>query len=248
MKRKLLVLLILMVLMVWPSGASAAPSTLIPVFYITQVDRDNTVTIQTFNFPAGDTFTVRMNYYGTLGLGGTIVGSQNSGAGGTFSATYPIPAAYHGLDRIAIRLDSPTTGYYSFNWFWNFDHPGVAPTAGPSPTPGPAPTAGPVAGYPPAGPWTIPLFWITNVSRDNTVSIVATNFTTNDNYKVLMNYYGTLGIGGTEVATQPTDGTGAFSATYNIPPGLYGLDRIAIRLQSPTSGYYSFNWFWNFDH
>jgi hypothetical protein len=41
---------------------------------------------------------------------------------------------------------------------------------------------------------------------------------------------------------------GTFTATYTIPAGLYGLDRIAIRLQSPSSGYYSYNWFWNSDH
>ncbi len=37
-------------------------------------------------------------------------------------AVYTIPASLHGLDRIAIRMDSPE-GYYSYNWFWNNTYP-----------------------------------------------------------------------------------------------------------------------------
>ena len=101
---------------------------------------------------------------------------------------------------------------------------------------------------PPAVPGTIPTFTIVAVSEDNTVTISAINFIPNDTYTVRMGLYGTKAVGGTWVASHSTGPVGTFTATYTIPAGLYGLDRIAIRLQSPTSGYYSYNWFWNADH
>jgi len=60
-----------------------------------------------------------MGKYGTLGIGGVVIGTTNSGTGGAFSATYSIPAELKGETRIAIRLDSTTGGFYSYNWFWN---------------------------------------------------------------------------------------------------------------------------------
>jgi hypothetical protein len=87
------------------------------------VDEDNSVTIQAQNFTKDDTYTVRMGAYGTKGIGGIVAGSQATDNTGAFTATYTIPAALHGSVRIAIRLDSDTTGYYSFNWFWNNDAP-----------------------------------------------------------------------------------------------------------------------------
>lgn len=219
-----------------PIQTIAAPAPVIPTFSITGVDRDNTVTIKTSNFPAGDTFTVRMGAFGTKGVGGTVVGSQNSGGGGTFTATYTIPAGLHGSDRIAIRLQSPTSGYYSYNWFWNNDYPdggGGAP-------PGPASW-----GYPPAGKNTIPNTNVTAVVTDTSFTVKGTNFTTNDSYKVLIGAFGTKGVGGTQVGTQATDGTGAFTATFNIPAAYHGDNKLAIRFQSSASGYFAYDWFVN---
>jgi hypothetical protein len=79
---------------------------------------NTSVTILTNNFPPNENFTVRMGPYGTQGVGGIVVTTTNSGAGGAFTETYAIPAALAGSTRIAIRLDSPT-GYYAYNWFWN---------------------------------------------------------------------------------------------------------------------------------
>ena len=59
---------------------------------------------------------------GTLGLGGVIVATTNSGAGGAFTATYTIPDALKGSQRIAIRMDS-NMGYFAYNWFWNATAP-----------------------------------------------------------------------------------------------------------------------------
>jgi hypothetical protein len=80
--------------------------------------QDTTVTILTNNFPPNQTFTVRMGAYGTQGVGGTVVATTNSGAGGSFVESYPIPASLAGSTRIAIRLESPQ-GFYAYNWFWN---------------------------------------------------------------------------------------------------------------------------------
>ena len=56
---------------------------------------------------------------------------------------------------------------------------------------------------------------------------------------------GLEGIDGEIVATVTTDESGEFTATYTIPDFLHGQDSIAIRLESPSSGYYAYNWFYN---
>lgn len=91
----------------------------IPTISITAVVRDSSVTIYGNNFPAGQTFNVLMGAYGTYGIGGILVTSVSSGAGGNFSATYSIPSALAGLDKIAIRLETANGYYYAYNWFYN---------------------------------------------------------------------------------------------------------------------------------
>ncbi|NJN43710.1 MAG: hypothetical protein HC806_02545 [Anaerolineae bacterium] len=135
--------------------------------------KDSTVTITTANFPANDTFNVRMNYMGTKGIGGTIVASQASGVGGTFTATYTIPDFLKGQYQIAIRLESPTSGYYAFNWFYN-NTTGGGGGGTPVPTVAPGPTSSP--------PLTIPTFNIQSVVKDNNVTITTSNFPANDNF------------------------------------------------------------------
>jgi len=205
------------------SVQSASAAVPIPVFAITAVEKDNLVTIKTTDFPANRTFVVRMGTYGTLGIGGIEVGTTFSGTGGTFTATYSIPAALKGSARIAIRLDATSGGYYSYNWFWN------APA-----------TPSPVITY--TG---IPTFAISAVVKDDTVTIKTNNFPADRTFEVRMGAYGTLGVGGTWVATTASGVGGTFTATYSIPAALKGLSRIAIRLDSTTGGFYSYNWFWN---
>jgi hypothetical protein len=95
----------------------------IPTFSISSVVKDSTVTIATSNFPAGVVFTVRMGAYGTAGIGGTVITTTNSGSGGSFSATYNIPAGLVGAGRIAIRMEATTGGFFAYNWFWNSTAP-----------------------------------------------------------------------------------------------------------------------------
>jgi hypothetical protein len=139
--------------------------------------------------------------------------------------------------QIAIRLQSPSTGYYSYNWFWNT-------TTGTSP--GIPSTGDPVTGTPgsiPAG--TVPTITITGVVRDSTVTVQTNNFPANDSFDVYMNRFGTQGVGGVKVDTVSSGQGGRLTFTFTVPESLRGQQQIAIRLQSPTSGYFSYNWFWN---
>ncbi|MBI3764196.1 MAG: LysM peptidoglycan-binding domain-containing protein [Chloroflexi bacterium] len=103
-------------------GTVTAVTTATPTFTIVGVAADRSATIRTANFPATQTFEVLMGAMGTHGVNGTSVGSTNSGAGGTFTATYNIPANLRGARQIAIRLQS-ATGFFSYNWFWNSTYP-----------------------------------------------------------------------------------------------------------------------------
>ncbi|MEJ2511913.1 MAG: hypothetical protein P8Y72_10005 [Anaerolineales bacterium] len=172
MKKKFLCFLILSLIIILTSQAALASnkSLVIPTFKITAVDRNNSVTIKAQNFPANDVFKVRMGAYGSLGIGGVVVGTQNSGSG-SFTATYTIPGSLAGSTKIAIRLQSPTSGYYSYNWFWNNDYPssnGGTPSTS--------------WGYPPAGANTIPNTTVTNVNPGVDVTVQGKNFTTTDSY------------------------------------------------------------------
>lgn len=215
----------------WTGGpAPVIPATgAIPTITIVSVDRNTSVTVRTANYPANDTFRVLMGRFGTRGVGGIQAATFQSGAGGTQTATFPIPAALQGSRRIAIRLESPTSGFFSFNWFWNA-------TAGTG-TGGPVPQPSPIVG--------IPTFSIVSVARNNSVTIQTNNFPPNDRFNVLMNVIGTRGVGGILVDTINSGAGGSFTATFQIPAGLHGLGRIAIRLQSPSSGYFAYNWFYN---
>jgi len=91
----------------------------IPTFVILSVVRDQSVTIKTNNFPANETFDVRMGAMGTRGVNGIKVDQISSGSGDELTLTFNIPASLQGSQQIAIRLESPGSGYYSFNWFHN---------------------------------------------------------------------------------------------------------------------------------
>ncbi|MEI7988120.1 MAG: hypothetical protein WCI88_03705 [Chloroflexota bacterium] len=218
-------LVILIVVTIFPVAASDS-LFVIPTFTVTSVVPNQTVTILTANFPANDVLDVFMGYYGTQGINGIKVATVNSGLGGSFTASFNIPPALQGQGRIAVRVQSPYSGYYAYNWFNNDPNGG-------QPYPGPTPMFG------------IPTFSITSVVKDQTVSIITANFPPNDTYDVLMGPFGNQGINGIKVGTLNSGVGGSFPATFNIPPNLFGSYQIAIRLQSPMSGYYSYNWFYN---
>lgn len=230
------------------SGGSVTPlpvtpgpvQTGIPTFVVESVAADTSVTIRTSNFPANQDFQVTMGAFGTQGIGGTAVGTTNSGAGGSFTATYNIPAGLKGATRLAIRLQS-AQGYFAYNWFYNSTSSGATAPAPTATSPGatPAPTATPGSGY--TG---FPSFTVSNVVKDQSVTIQGSNFPPNQTFQLTMGPFGTQGVGGTAAGSQSTGAGGAFTATYSIPPNLAGSYRIAIRLQS-SQGYFAYNWFYN---
>ena len=224
-----IVVLALLAALIFPSGAFAAVNAAtFPTFTIQSVVKDTSVTINTHNFPANDTFDVLMNVMGTRGVNGIKVGALNSGAGGSFSATYSIPDALKGDKQIAIRVQANSgSGYYAFNWFYN--NPSGSDSGG----------TGDNAGK-------IPTFSILSVVKDSQVKIRTSNFPANDSFDVLMNIMGTRGVNGIKVATVNSGSGGTFEGTYDIPAALKGERQIAIRLQSNTgSGYFAYNWFYN---
>ena len=203
-----------------------------PTFSITGVDRNTTVTIRTSNLPPNDTFHVTMGAYGTRGIGGTRVDTVQSQTGGSRTYTFNIPAALVGSRRIAIRMESPTSGYFAYNWFFNANAGSGIGGGDDGGTPGP--------GY--SG---IPTFSISSVVRNGTVTIRGNNFPANDSFTVRMGLMGTRGAGGYIVDTYNSGAGGNFTATFAVPSQLYNNRQISIRLESPTSGYFAYNWFWN---
>jgi hypothetical protein len=203
-----------------------APPSLIPTFTITDVDEGEDVTIRTSNFPANDTFRVRMGVIGTQGIGGKVVDTINSGQGGTFTANFRIPTELRDDNRIAIRLESTTgSGYFAYNWFVNS-------TTGTGGQPGPIFTG-------------IPTFNITGVVRNQTVTVLTHNFPANMDFVVRMDVRGNRALGGIVVTTFNSGAGGAFSKTFEIPAALAGVPQIAVRTDSTTTGHNSFNWFYN---
>jgi hypothetical protein len=228
MKRISTIIILLMLLFTSMIPVAAADNQLvIPTFSIKSVEADKTVTIQTFNFPANDTFVVTMGKIGTRGVGGIKVDTIDSGSGGSFSLTFKIPDALKGLYQIAIRLESPVSGYFAYNWFYNNTSSG---TGGPGPS---------------LPPGTFPTFSILAVNADKNVTIRTANLPANDTFVVTMGKIGTRGVGGIKVDTIDSGSGGSKEFTFTIPDALKGQYQIAIRLQSPSSGYFAYNWFYN---
>jgi hypothetical protein len=215
-------------------ASSSAEAATIPTISIVSVVSDQSVTIRTSNFPANRTFTARMDVRGNRAIGGTVVGTLESGTGGTLTATFNIPESLRGTSQIAIRLDSTTGGFFSYNWFVNRT---VAPgTPAPTPAPGtPAPT-------PHTG---IPTFSIQSTVAGESVTVLTRNFPANRTFTVRMGPIGTRAIGGTVVGTLESGTGGALTATFNVPEGLRTSRQVAIRMDSTTGGFFAYNWFFN---
>lgn len=101
-----------------PIATTTPYSRPIPNTNINSVVKDTSVTLTTYHFPAHQIFTVRMGAWGTQGINGTVVGTTDSGSGGSFQVTYTIPDSLKGSEKIAIRLESPQ-GYFAYDWFYN---------------------------------------------------------------------------------------------------------------------------------
>jgi hypothetical protein len=239
MKKSFIILIVFGLLLVQGTAVLASQNaSVIPTFVIKAVDRNDLVTIQTDNLRLNDTYVVTIGKMGTKGVNGIHVATVSTTNSGRITKTFHIPAAFHGASKIAIRLQSPTTGYYAYNWFYNSDA-NLHLIGTPEPYP-PKPGPGPYHGY--------PYFSIKAVDAATSVTIKGYNFPPNTSFDVRMNWMWTRGIAGAIVETVTTDASGKLSdSTYPIPDFLKGSYRIAIRLQSPATGYYAYNWFYNND-
>ena len=208
-------------------GSASSSTVLVPTTTVVSVVTDDTVNISGVNFPANQTFTVRMGKMGTVGMGGTEVGSINMDGKTSFSSSFNIPDGLKGQYQISIRLDS-TQGYYSYNWFYN----NTSST-----------TSSPTIEY--TG---IPTITVKEVVEDKTVTIQTHNFPPNQEFAVTMGHMFTSGIGGEKAATFNSGDGGSFTEILDIPDGLKGQYRISIRTQTAHANpYYSYNWFYNND-
>ena len=223
-----------------PTGLNIVKANKIPTFDIVSVVPDEVVTIQTYDFPAGKTFDVLIGKFGTYGLRGVKIATQNSEKGGSFTATYKIPDEFKGYAVLSIRLEDAATGYYAYNWFENRELP--APTPDKSTVPA---TTQVKATTVPLEEMKHPNFVISSVEADKSFAVMGSDFPVNVEFDVVMGVYGTMGIGGEKVTTQKTGTKGEFKATYQIPEALKGAYMIAVRMESATSEYYAFNYFFN---
>jgi hypothetical protein len=204
-----------------------------PFTNILNVVPDGEVTLQVFNFPPDKDFLVKMGPMGTRGINGFVIGTQNSGEGGSFIATYPIPPQLYGSEMISIRMESTTSDHFVYDYFHNKDDFSLDVSADPS-----------------NGNWVLPAgshpnTQIAGVVQGTSVTISGTNFTLNDTYTVRMGPIGTQGVGGTVVDSYVTGAVPTFSASFSIPASLQTAAKIAIRFESNNSPYYAYDWFYN---
>lgn len=244
LKRCLPSLFLTIALLAIPAGSALVTSTSsesLPSFTIVSVTRDDSVTIRTNNFPASQDFSATMGPMGTRGIEGTAVGKINSGSGGSFEATFPIPSSLAGSDQISIRLQTDGTfPYFVYNWFYNnttgsegsgSESENTSSGARPEMTPN-------YTG--------IPMFRIVDVIRDGSVTVETHNYPIGQMFNVTMGLFGTQGIDGMPVGTFEIVLGSDFNASYNIPLELFGQSRIAIRMQTSNADpYFAYNWFYN---
>lgn len=212
--KKLTFSLILVVLLALIPLSGNVQANTTPTISIQGVSQGVKVTVQSHNFPAGRTFQVRMGLLGTQGKNGILLGTVESGAGGSLRWTFQIPAALQPEAAIAIRMDSTTGGFYSYNWFTNTTwgtHTGGSDigTVVPSPTILPA-----------------------SVKKGETVVIKGIDLPVNTNFYVLMGASGTQGVGGTLVETINSGSDGNLVKSFVIPDSLKNAARVDVRFES----------------
>ncbi len=213
-------------------GAPADENGSIPVFNIVSVVENESVTIQTHDFPLYQTFVIKMSSVETSGTGGIEVATTYIKDQSELELTYPIPNELIGSDQIVIWMVSDA-GYYSYNWFYNKTFAGEQES-----------TASdindePINPYP--GNQT---FDIVEVVKYQNVTIRTNNFPASKDFVVTMAEYGNEDQGGIQMGTFYSDQGGTVEETFLIPAALKGKDKISIRLES-ADGIYSYNWFYN---
>jgi len=91
----------------------------VPSIEILGAVKDEEVTILAYEFPVNARIEVLMDEMGTNGEDGYLAGTVYSNRNGVIQGTFDIPRQLRGDKLIAIRLEAPSTGHYSYNWFNN---------------------------------------------------------------------------------------------------------------------------------
>ncbi len=235
MKKKFALLIALMLVLVICAPVQAATY---PTFDIIGVVVGDSVTISTNLFPANELYYVYMGYNGTLGINGVLVTKIWTGTGGTFKAKFQIPDELKGEDIIAIRLESPTTPYYSYNFFYNttsYTNYNYTTTTSSS-------SSSSSSTYVPSD---FPTFSIIGVVKGESVTVETSYFPADNMFGVYMKdaasavktWYYVAGF-------NSADGS-SFKATFTIPAELMFKEKIAIKMYNLDQDYITYNLFEN---
>jgi hypothetical protein len=245
MKTKIGILLAIAMLAVLVIPASASQSKLVPITSIVSVVQDQSVTIRTDYFPAYDTYNVFMGLSGTQGIGGILVSRLTTGVGGSFLAKFNIPSELRGQQIISIRLESPTSGYYSYNWFYNSTSGVVVPNYSTTQYYYSTPY------YSPTPTWRgiqegMPRFDITAVDHGASVSVRLINMPANSTYTVSMKDGRSAYTTWYDVTVFNSASGGIFPAgPWNIPAILRYSPQISIKIYNQSTHIFIVNRFDN---
>ncbi len=223
---------------------AAAKVEKIPQVSFLDVSKGESVTIVTNYMPENTDIIAYMGELDSKGEDGIVVGQMNTGKGGSFSATLPIPAELKDREYIVVRLVAPKQ-WYCYNTFQN-DPNGTTPVPSSKPSGTPEPeepeyTVTTVSGKPYKG---YPIFAVKSVDPGKTVTVITDNFPPGLDFVALIGKLGKNGEDGTAVGQFNSGEGGAFEATFDIPAAFKDYDALAIRLVAPKQ-YFAYNWFDN---
>lgn len=229
--KKLSLVIISVLIITFAFVNQAVPAEAVPTITIVGVTENDKVTIQTRDFPTNTPFNVRMGEFTTLGVGGMVVDTIRTSTAVSEVFTFEIPSELHVYDKIAIRLDSNTHGFYSFNWFFNtnygsHDEDFLQELLDNVEQP-------------------IPIIQVVSVKMESFITLEGSRFPAGEEFVVLMGKYDTQGINGIEVGTVTPKSDGTIIKTFDIPAALKSETRIAVRVESTESNLFAHTWFTN---
>lgn len=221
-------LLLMVVMIITAAALPKAASAATPMIDIVSVRSDESVTIRANDFPANINFLVRMDVSGNRAENGIAAAQLNSGRGGAFEVTIPLPAQLKGVATIAIRLES-AEGYYAYNWFTN-------KTGGSMPQPQPQPQPIPVTGAK-------PYLTILAVRANELVEVEARNLPANTSFTVRVGPFSTFFRDYVTTPAVRSDASGIARWTITLPSVVRNVEMVTVRIDG--GGRYAFNAFKN---